>query len=109
MPSSVMFGSRPRICLTRAYSSVVRPCSAAISGVTLISVAAVAIFSQRKNEKRREISRFAAQRTKPVRQKNWAASLEITVRGGGPTRGGFCGAQRGWAHDREIPHPPASH
>src|SRR5262249_6621655 len=47
MPSSVMFGSRPRICLTRAYSSAVRPCSAAISGVTRISVDAVAIgFAQ---------------------------------------------------------------
>src|SRR5713101_3675828 len=45
MPSSVMLGSRPRICLTRAYSSAVRPCSAAISGVTLISTLAVAIFS----------------------------------------------------------------
>src|SRR5580693_8239896 len=43
MPSSVMFGSRPKIFLTRAYSSDVRPCSAAISGVTLISVGAVAI------------------------------------------------------------------
>src|ERR1700680_2219238 len=45
MPSSVMFGSRPRICLTRAYSSAVRPCSAATSGVTLISVGALAIPS----------------------------------------------------------------
>src|SRR5260370_14376299 len=31
IPSSVMFGSRPSICLTRAYSSAGRPCSAAIS------------------------------------------------------------------------------
>src|ERR1700730_16129067 len=45
MPSSVIFGSRPRICLTRAYSSAVRPCSAATSGVTLISVGALAIPS----------------------------------------------------------------
>src|SRR5271168_897725 len=44
MPSSVMFGSRPRIFWTRAYSSEVRPCSAAISAVTLISVLAVAII-----------------------------------------------------------------
>src|ERR1700719_2146464 len=44
IPSSVMLGSRPRIFLTRAYSSDVRPCSAAISGVTLISVGAVAIL-----------------------------------------------------------------
>src|SRR5215471_1664045 len=43
MPSSVMLGSRPRMCFTRAYSSALRPCSAAISGVTLISVLAVAI------------------------------------------------------------------
>src|SRR5437867_4419811 len=47
MPSSVMFGSRPRICLTREYSSEVRPCSAAISGVTRISVGAVAISLRR--------------------------------------------------------------
>src|SRR5204863_8836433 len=43
MPSSVMFGSRPRIFWMRAYSSAVTPCSATISGVTLISVSAVAI------------------------------------------------------------------
>src|SRR2546430_540012 len=43
MPSSVMFGSRPKIFWIRAYSSAVTPCSAAISGVTLISVSAVAI------------------------------------------------------------------
>src|SRR5271156_1448954 len=43
MPSSVMFGSRPSIFLTRAYSSDVSPCSAAISAVALISVGAVAI------------------------------------------------------------------
>src|SRR5439155_11337374 len=43
MPSSVMLGSRPRIFWMRAYSSAVTPCSAAISGVTLISVSAVAI------------------------------------------------------------------
>src|ERR1700756_2863309 len=47
IPSSVMFGSRPRICFTRAYSSAVRPCSAAISGVTRISVGAVAISLRR--------------------------------------------------------------
>src|ERR1700680_3010329 len=38
MPSSVKFGSRPRIFWMREYSSAVRPCSAASSGVTLISV-----------------------------------------------------------------------
>src|SRR5216683_5387066 len=45
MPSSVMLGSRPRICWMRAYSSGVTPCSAAISGVTRISVLAVAMFA----------------------------------------------------------------
>src|SRR6266849_6203467 len=44
MPSSVMFGSRPRILWMRAYSSRVTPCSAAIYGVTRISVLAVAIY-----------------------------------------------------------------
>src|SRR5690349_2603219 len=44
MPSSVMLGSRPRIFWMRANSSAVTPCSAAIAGVTLISVVAVAIF-----------------------------------------------------------------
>src|SRR5580658_1345431 len=48
MPSSVMLGSRPSIFLTRAYSSDVNPCSAAISGVTLISVNAVAISLVRR-------------------------------------------------------------
>src|ERR1700738_3830822 len=43
IPSSVMLGSRPRIFLTRAYSSDVKPCSAAISGVTLISAGAMAL------------------------------------------------------------------
>src|SRR5216684_328568 len=47
MPSSVMLGSRPRICWMRAYSSGVTPCSAAISGVTRISVLAVAMFAPR--------------------------------------------------------------
>src|ERR1700733_6571742 len=37
MPSSVKVGTRPRIFWTRAYSSGVRPCSAANSAVTLIS------------------------------------------------------------------------
>src|SRR5580658_4567146 len=50
MPSSVMFGSRPSIFLTRAYSSEVSPCSAAISGVTLTSVGAVAISVCRHRE-----------------------------------------------------------
>src|SRR5258707_15656549 len=34
IPSSVKFGSRPRIFLIRPNSSGVRPCSATISGVT---------------------------------------------------------------------------
>src|SRR4051794_29001087 len=34
MPSSVKFGSRPRIFLMRSNSSGVRPCFATISGVT---------------------------------------------------------------------------
>src|SRR5207249_2419490 len=34
IPSSVKFGSRPRIRLIRSNSSDVRPCSATISGVT---------------------------------------------------------------------------
>src|SRR3954464_9329303 len=33
MPSSVKFGSRPRIVLMRSYSSGVRPCLATSSGV----------------------------------------------------------------------------
>src|SRR5216684_7934354 len=45
MPSSVMLGPRPRICWMRAYSSGVTPCSAAMSGVTRISVLAVAMFA----------------------------------------------------------------
>src|SRR5260370_36772437 len=50
-----MFGSRPRIVLTRAYSAALRPCSAAISGVTRISVLAVAIFQiYEKNWKSQE-------------------------------------------------------
>src|ERR1700745_2859116 len=36
MPSSVMFGVRPRIATARANSSAVNPCSAASSGVTLL-------------------------------------------------------------------------
>src|SRR5208283_228348 len=45
MPSSVMFGSRLKIFWIRVYSSRVMPCSATISGVTLISVCAVAMCS----------------------------------------------------------------
>ena len=66
MPSSVMFGSRPRIFLTRAYSSAVSPCSAAISGVTLISVGAVAItldsLLRQKNEIKEEGGRQRSRR-----------------------------------------------
>src|SRR5208282_955141 len=38
---SVKLGSRPRIFCVRAYSSGVRPCSAAICGVTLVSVSII--------------------------------------------------------------------
>src|SRR5580698_11608077 len=41
-----MLGSRPRICWIRVYSSRVTPCSAAISGVALISALAVAICTR---------------------------------------------------------------
>jgi hypothetical protein len=44
IPNSVIFGSRRKIFCIRAYSSAVTPCSAAISGVTLISMLAVAII-----------------------------------------------------------------
>src|SRR2546428_13332283 len=59
MPSSVMFGSRPRICITPSYSAAERPCSAAISDVTLISMLAVAIFQicrEGENSQGHEIS-----------------------------------------------------
>src|ERR1700691_1375918 len=62
IPSSVMFGSRPRIFWMRAYSSGVRPCSAATCGVTLISVSRRAIpiltrpFQTRSFLTRRETS-----------------------------------------------------
>src|SRR5580693_1985716 len=36
IPSSVMFGVRPRIATTRSNSSALSPCSAASSGVTLL-------------------------------------------------------------------------
>jgi len=36
MPSSVMFGVRPRIATTRSNSSAVSPCSTASSGVMLL-------------------------------------------------------------------------
>src|SRR6476646_7976006 len=38
IPSSVKFGSRPRIVLMRSYSPGVRPCFETISGVTFGSV-----------------------------------------------------------------------
>src|SRR3984885_10329785 len=41
IPSSVKEGSRPNIFCVRAYSSGERPCSAAICGVTLISVSII--------------------------------------------------------------------
>src|SRR2546426_217016 len=44
MPSSVRLGSRPRMASTRAYSSAVRPWSAASSGVTFISVSSITLM-----------------------------------------------------------------
>src|SRR5208282_5145212 len=41
IPSSVNEGSRPSIFCVRAYSSGERPCSAAICGVTFISVSSI--------------------------------------------------------------------
>src|SRR5205085_10033472 len=43
MPSSVKFGSRPRICLMRSNSSGVRPCFSTSSGVTGGSLVALVI------------------------------------------------------------------
>src|SRR5205807_7322889 len=43
IPSSVKFGSRPRIFLIRSNSSGVRPCLATSSGVTFGSVVGVAL------------------------------------------------------------------
>src|SRR5579859_7048932 len=86
MPSSVMFGSRPRICFTRAYSSAVNPCSAAISGVTLISVGAVAICA-------------------PKRKKVWqAASLLETIVRETSSAGSRCANQR-FHHRAENDQP----
>src|SRR5438874_8695536 len=48
IPSSVKFGSRPRIFLMRANSSVVKPCCATTSGV--ISGSAVGIGSTKISE-----------------------------------------------------------
>src|SRR5437879_3947318 len=44
MPSSVRLGSRPRMASTRAYSSAVRPWSAASSGVAFISVSSITLM-----------------------------------------------------------------
>src|SRR6266849_6058192 len=85
MPSSVMFGSRPRICFTRAYSSAVSPCSAAISRVTLISVLAVAMSMPRIN---------GAQHAAPL-QENSAVSEKSS--------GGLCRA------DQCFDHRPENH
>src|SRR3954453_2717020 len=46
-PSSVRFGSRPRITQARANSSALNPCSAASSGVTLLPVTRIRPSSQR--------------------------------------------------------------
>src|SRR4029077_19210286 len=45
IPSSVKFGSRPRIFLMRSNSSGVRPCSATSSGVTVGSTIDLVIDS----------------------------------------------------------------
>src|SRR6266481_4157543 len=89
MPSSVMFGSRPRMCLTRAYSSAVSPCSAAISGVTLISVDAVAMPESRIR---------GAQHAAPL-QENLSLSLSLLV-----SRGRPCRADQGFHHRTENNH-----
>src|SRR5216684_4563035 len=80
MPSSVMFGSRTRICWMRAYSSGVTPCSAAISGVTRISVLAVAMFAP-----------SCAGRSN-------AAPLQNKFPGQGSSSGGLCGANERFDH-----------
>src|ERR1700733_1356165 len=51
IPSSVRFGSRPRIFCVRAYSSGVKPCSAAICGVTLRSVSIIATTAEGSERK----------------------------------------------------------
>src|SRR5467141_148495 len=87
MPSSVMLGSRPRICFTRAYSSAVSPCSAAISTVTLISVLAVAMSMPRIQ---------GAQHAAPL-QENSAVSEKSS--------GGLCRADQCFDHRPENDQP----
>src|SRR5260370_17700277 len=87
IPSSVMFGSRPSICFTRAYSSAVSPCSAAISGVTLISVLAVAMSMPRIN---------GAQHAAPL-QENFAVSEKSSGR--------LCRANQRFDHGTENDQP----
>src|SRR5260370_14778526 len=83
MPSSVMLGSRPRIFWMRAYSSGVTPCSAAISGVTRISVLAVAMFAP-----------SSAGRSN-------AAPLQNKFPGPGSSSCGLCGANERFDHGTE--------
>src|SRR5258708_6232016 len=85
MPSSVMLGSRPRICWMRAYSCGVTPCSAAISGVTRISVLAVAMFAP-----------SCAGRSPP-----WRAPLQNKFPGPGSSSCGLCGANERFDHRTE--------
>src|SRR5882757_8247273 len=85
IPNSVMFGSRPRICLTREYSSAVSPCSAAISGVTLISVDAVAMPEARIR---------GAQHAAPLPENSLSQSLLVS-------RGRPCRADQGFHHRTE--------
>src|SRR5437588_9921180 len=49
IPSSVKFGSRPRIRLIRSNSSGVRPCSATIPGVTFGSASTAGIGTRQLN------------------------------------------------------------
>src|SRR5271154_6392105 len=74
IPSSVNEGSRPNIFCVRAYSSGERPCSAAICGVTLISVSIIFCGHCFKEEPqslrrtRRSPSRRTRRRTRVSRQ-----------------------------------------
>src|SRR5271170_3383298 len=88
MPSSVMLGSRSRICWMRSYSSRVTPCSAAISGVTLISALAVAICA--------------------VLFPSVHFLFEIAIKSGGPIAGGdaaFFRVHHRLAHFQIFRHP----
>src|SRR5579864_6552776 len=74
IPSSVMLGSRPRICWMRAYSSRVTPCSEAISGVTLTSTLAVAICTIVA------LSRFSFRDSVQIRRANHSPEYRVLQR-----------------------------